>query len=407
MIKRIFALGFIYVCTVFGWIILAGTMMVRTDHQDEKLRIAVGQLWGTKLTQQAPLIYCTSTEAEREGKSPKTIQNLALDASNIEVDLKLDYRKKGLLWYSTYQVEFSGKYRIINSFDEPKEIFLAFTLPSKEAVYDNFKFVVAGSEIQDIELKSGRITRAFQLSPGQTENIEISYNSQGLDEWSYDHGSDVNLIRNFSLVLNTDFEDIDFPDQSISPTIKKRTNNRWELTWKYANLLTGVKIGIITPHRLNPGPWVSKVTIAAPVSLFLFFFLLFVFTTLKKIKIHPMNYFFVGAAFFSFHLLLAYLIDHISIHLAFWTCSIVSIFLVVSYMRLVVGRRFAFVEIALSQLVYLVFFSYTFFFKGYTGLAITILCICTLFVVMQFTGKVDWEQIFAQSSKTTSNKTLE
>ena len=67
------------------------------------------------------------------------------------------------------------------------------------------------------------------------------------------------------------------------------------------------------------------------------------------------------------------------------------------------GRRFAFIEIALSQLVYLVFFSYTFFFEGYTGLAITILCICTLFVIMQFTGNVDWEKIFAKSSEITGN----
>jgi inner membrane protein involved in colicin E2 resistance len=131
-----------------------------------------------------------------------------------------------------------------------------------------------------------------------------------------------------------------------------------------------------------------------------------VFTTVKKIKIHPMNYFFVAAAFFSFHLLLSYLVDHIPIHVAFWICSLVSIFLVVSYMRLVVGGRFAFIEIALSQLVYLVLFSYTFFFEGYTGLAITILCICTLFVVMQFTGKVNWEKVFAKSDKPTESKAL-
>ncbi len=66
-------------------------------------------------------------------------------------------------------------------------------------------------------------------------------------------------------------------------------------------------------------------------------------------------------------------------------------------MRLVVGKRFAFIEVALSQLVYLVFFSYTFFFEGYTGLAITILCICTLFIVMQATGRVDWSKLFEKS----------
>src|SRR5262249_56727652 len=137
---------------------------------------------------------------------------------------------------------------------------------------------------------------------------------------------------------------IDFPQSSISPTQKARNANGWELKWQYTNLLSGVKIGMLTPHKLNPGPWVSEVSFAAPVSLFLFFFVIFLLTTVKKIKLHPMNYFFLGTAFFSFHLLLAYLVDHITIHAAFLICSLVSIALVVSYLRLVVGNRFAFVD---------------------------------------------------------------
>jgi inner membrane protein involved in colicin E2 resistance len=112
-----------------------------------------------------------------------------------------------------------------------------------------------------------------------------------------------------------------------------------------------------------------------------------------------MNYLFLCAAFFSFHLLLAYLVDHISIHLAFLICSLVSIFLVVSYMRLVVGERFAFIEAGLTQFVYLVVFSYTFFFKGYTGLAVTVLSIVTLFILMQMTGRVNWSEIFEPGGK--------
>jgi hypothetical protein len=81
--------------------------------------------------------------------------------------------------------------------------------------------------------------------------------------------------------------------------------------------------------------------------------------------------------------MLAYLIDHISIHAALVISSVVSIFLVVSYLRIVVGPRFAFVEAALAQIIYLVGFSYAFFFEGFTGLAITIGAIVTLFVVMQ------------------------
>ena len=49
----------------------------------------------------------------------------------------------------------------------------------------------------------------------------------------------------------------------------------------------------------------------------------------------------------------------------------------------------------LAQLVYLVLFSYAFFFKGFTGLAITIGAIATLFAVMQMTGRIRWSEVFA------------
>ena len=99
---------------------------------------------------------------------------------------------------------------------------------------------------------------------------------------------------------------------------------------------------------------------------------------------------------------MAYLVDLISIHMAFTICSAVSLFLVISYMRLIVGTKKAIFQIGLAQLIYLVLFSYTFFFVGYTGLSITILCICTLFVVMQATGKIDWDKVFEKEKKTTS-----
>jgi hypothetical protein len=48
--------------------------------------------------------------------------------------------------------------------------------------------------------------------------------------------------------------------------------------------------------------------------------------------------------------------------------------------------------------VFLVLFSYSFFFKGYTGLAITVLCIATLFIIMQITGRLDWDEVFRKDS---------
>jgi inner membrane protein involved in colicin E2 resistance len=156
------------------------------------------------------------------------------------------------------------------------------------------------------------------------------------------------------------------------------------------------------PEKLQPGPLAGRISFFAPVSLFFFFFLMFIITTMRGIELHPMNYFFLATAFFSFHLLLAYLVDHVSIHIAFVICSAVSIFLVVSYMRLVTGMRFASGEAAFAQFIYLVMFSYAFFFKGFTGLAVTIGSIITLFIVMQLTGRVRWAEKFASKTEATT-----
>ncbi len=398
MLLRIAAIVAIYLCTAATWLFLAKSVDDRTREYDAKLRGSVGQLWGANQKQEAPVI-CTDSNTGRERPS--------IQASDLIVDLVLEYRQKGLLWYSTYRVKFGARYEIVNTTDSPKSFTFRFNFPSEKAIYDDVSFVVGGQPIQDLPIRDGRLTKELSLVPGQTELIEIGYVTNGMDEWWYDFGSSVNQIKNFSLTMNTDFDQIDFPENSIAPTKKEKTSNGWKLQWTYVNLLSSVKIGMVMPQKLNPGPWVSQVSSAAPVSLFLFFFLLFVITTQRQVRIHPMNYFFIGASFFSFHLLLAYLVDHVSVHVSFIIASVASVALVVSYMRLVVGQRFAFLEIGISQFIFLVLFSYSFFFKGYTGLAITALSIATLFVTMQITARLDWDSVSRKEDPSLQSLTLE
>lgn len=405
MTNRLIAIIFIFLCLTAAWFVLGGTLVVRSDSQGGKLRGQVAQLWGSVQQQQAPQAFYErrkEVESKRiedgrtitEVKTHMVRETLPIEKSDVKVWLALEHRQKGLMWYATYKVRFAAQYVITNTASEAQTVFVEFPFPTEGAVYDNFRLVLGGRAVGQVQMRESKAVDSVRVGPGESTVVEVGYNSQGLDQWWYDFGKDVNQVKDFRLVMTTDFDRIDFPQNSISPTAKKPVGQGWELEWRYANLLTGVKIGMELPKKLNPGPWVSQVTFFAPVSLFLFFFLLFIFTTLRGINVHPMNYFFLGAAFFSFHLLMAYSVDHLSIHAAFAISAAVSVFLVVSYMRLVVGARVAFVEVALAQLVYLVLFSYAFFFEGYTGLAITVLCIATLFVVMQMTGRTNWETIF-------------
>jgi inner membrane protein involved in colicin E2 resistance len=148
------------------------------------------------------------------------------------------------------------------------------------------------------------------------------------------------------------------------------------------------------PHKINPGPLASRMSYFAPVSLLFFFTVLVILGAVKGTHLHPMHYFFLGASFFAFHLLFAYLVDHVVAELAFVIAAVVSLTLVISYLWRVVGARFALREAGLSQLLFLVLFSYAFFFEGYTGLVVTIGAIVTLAVLMQVTARVDWNEVF-------------
>jgi inner membrane protein involved in colicin E2 resistance len=149
------------------------------------------------------------------------------------------------------------------------------------------------------------------------------------------------------------------------------------------------------PNRLNPGPVASRITFFAPVSLLFFLTVMVMLGVVRGESLHPMNYFFLAAAFFAFHLLLAYLVDHVSIHAAFAIAAATSLGLVVSYLRVVTGMRRALLQAGAAQLVFLVLFSYAFFFEGYTGLTVTLGAVITLFALMQLTARVRWAEVFA------------
>jgi hypothetical protein len=410
MVKRITAIAIVYLIAVVGWITLAGTITYRTDHQDAELKHEVGQLWGTPLEQKAPSASMTVEKpVENQSHIPAANQrglvfvrgsaaekyDLPIVQNDIRAGFDLDQRQKGLLWYSTYHVRFSGDYVFENAQDKSGELTVNFAFPSADGQYDEFKFQLDGTQVPFTRQNGNMLVATIPCAAKSRHQLSVNYYSLGLDRFTYRFGEGISEVRNFKLEATTDFGGYDHPANTLSPNVtKEHTESGWRLTWDYKDLISGNGIGLEMPQKINPGPMAARISFFAPVSLGFFFFLIFVISMMRGIQIHPMNYFFLAAAFFAFHLLLAYLVDHISIHAAFVLCSMVSIILVVSYMRIVAGNRFAFLEVALAQLVYLIGFSYAFFFEGFTGLAVTIGSIITLFVLMQSTARINWAEKF-------------
>lgn len=398
----------IWLGCAFAWMLLGTSLVARTGASSSALQREVHLLWGPPLSQSRPTAAYHVPETvmrsvQRAGPNGVTVTAqepervmrqvpVPLRASALQVALDLTHRRKGLLWFPTYGVDFGGTFAFENPTDQAREVNLTFPLVGEGTVYDGFRVTdSAGKEVASTIASCAASWRAH-FEPGERRAFEIRYRSRGTSQWSYKLTDGTGEVHDFTMDLATNFPNVDFPAGSISPSRSAVQGGRWSGHWQFERLVADAPIGIALPERLNPGPLASRITFFAPVGLLFFFFVVAILSTARAQRIHPMNYFFFGCGFFAFHLLFAYLVDHLPIAASFAFASLVSLLLVVSYARLFTGWQFAMRTVGVAQFLYLVLFSVTFFWEGYTGLAITVGAVLTLFVMMQVTGRTDWDR---------------
>ena len=411
-VRRLFAIAGIFLGTSAAWAILGASLVARTGEFDSRLEQEVHALWGAPQRQVA-----ASATLERWGVDTEVVESkdaggkltrtgtrkdvlhphpLLPAATRATADVRLEHRQKGLLWYATYDVRFQATYRFENPDGEPRTIRMRLPLPEGQVLFDDVSVRVDGQPVPNAG-QAGADLNASATVPGNAAvAFEVGYRSRGVGTWTYAFAKEgAAQVRDFELVLTTNVRDVDFPVGSVSPSRRADAGDGATLTWAFANLVTGQAIRLGLPEKINPGPFAARVTFFAPVSLLFFLAVMVMVGVASGQSLHPMHYWFLSAAFFAFHLLLAYLVDHIPVSAAFAIAAAVSLFLVVSYLRIVTGMRRAVREAGAAQLVFLVLFSYAFFFQGMTGLAITIGAVVTLFVMMQMTAAIPWDDVFA------------
>ena len=106
-VSRFFAIGLIFVTVSAAWWVLGTTIHVRTSQLDDSLSAEMASLWGPKVLAQASP-YCAPAANAKAGAGDVTRPT----SSTITADIRHEHRYKGLLWYSTFGVDFTGEYTI-------------------------------------------------------------------------------------------------------------------------------------------------------------------------------------------------------------------------------------------------------------------------------------------------------
>jgi hypothetical protein len=409
--KYFAAVVLVWVGCALAWMVLGATLVHRSGETSTELTTEVDKLWGPPLTQSPPTASYQQPEKVREKVVTTDAQGrnveqwlerevmktmpLPLVSSDLHAKLSLRHRQKGLLWFPTYGVDFGGRYEFVNDTREERQVEARFPLEGAGAVFDGFR--IAGGDgapraYQVVE-NVARFTAA--LGAGEKLVFDVHYRARGRSSFHYAVTQGTGRVERFVMKMSTDFAAVDFPSGTLSPSSHATSGAGWNGEWRFDSLVASAGIGVELPQKLNPGPLASRITFFAPVGLLFFMFVASVLSAARGARLHPMHYLFIGCAFFAFHLLFAYTVDRLTVEVAFAVAAAVSTFLVVSYGRLFLGLRSAILLLSVPQILYLVLFSATFFLEGYTGLAVTVGAVLTLFVIMQMTGRIRWDEAFS------------
>ncbi|MGZ3441237.1 MAG: hypothetical protein ACXVDD_17075, partial [Polyangia bacterium] len=153
--RRLLAIGFIWLGCAVAWMILGSTILVRTGEASSALMSEVWGLWGPPMQQAPPRAVFHETRkkhelvtlADAQGRpvtsdvvrDEEVDTEIPLDESDVAVKLALAHRQKGLLWFATYGVDFHARYDFVNDSGADRAILVRFPLGNAEAVYDGFE----------------------------------------------------------------------------------------------------------------------------------------------------------------------------------------------------------------------------------------------------------------------------
>src|SRR5260370_958911 len=199
MFKRIAAISAIFVCTAVAWAILGSTIFYRTYNAESGLSGRVASTWGAPQGQAPPAIArewqeVKTVEVEEKGKKTTRTERqthseaVKIDASRVAAALHIDYRQKGLLWFSTYKVDFDGAYTFQNPTAREEEFLFQLPFPPQQPVYDDGQLLLDEKPVAVTFSGSPAVART-RLAAGAKSLLPAADRSHGLGSWRYTFSS--------------------------------------------------------------------------------------------------------------------------------------------------------------------------------------------------------------------------
>ena len=393
--RRIHVLGSLSI-VLFSTFVISSQISNRDSFANGELYKDVMDRWGTPIDQPSPSIRYVKSGSVFTALSP-----VALDQQKISVDAKMNYRKRGLVYFSGFDFSFNGRYLVSNP--EPYDIDIVFVFPvslnKNKVLLSELEFLV-DQEQTAIEMSDSgdKFVWTGRLRKEQTINFEVHFKGRGLDWFRY--RLDPNLpTRDFSLVMNIyGGDNFDYPTGVVPAHQVEERGEMLKLAWNYPSLESGVPTGAILPSEKSFDKMISTMARRAWAPFLVFCVGLLVLGVSVNRVFRPLEAYLMAAGYGFFFVLLAYLAAFMNFYIAFGVSVGLIIGLLSFYTARLVGFKGA-LHLSLLLLTSLVVPNFAVVLEGYTGLIYTVEILAGLAGVMFLTTRNDFDLAFVGGSK--------
>ncbi|MEM1179918.1 MAG: hypothetical protein AAGM22_16360 [Acidobacteriota bacterium] len=367
-------------------LVMAVRIADRQSFADGELYRQVAERWGAPIDQPVP-----SVRFVESGSVWNRLESLPLASQRVRVNADMNYRKRGLVYFSGFDFHFDGRYTLRN--DRGKTIDVVFVLPlpmiKDQVLLSDLQFDVDG-DAQRVELADGRdrLQWSGRLEDGESTEIAITFRGRGLNRFTY--RLDPSLpVRDFTFELAiAGGRGYDYASGVMPAVEATESGDSTVLAWRYDALEAGVPVGATLPSEEAWDDVVLKMLGHATPAFLLFFASLVAIFEAFKVRPRLYQMYLLAAGWVFFYVLLPYLGAFLHFYLA-WALAIATVaMLLTSFVVRLIGpeaKRYLLIALAPSLLVP----SMAVMLQGYTGLIYTVEILAILAILMRFATRDD------------------
>jgi hypothetical protein len=363
----------------------------RRSFADGDLHQDVIDRWGAPIVQPAP-----SLRFVESGSVFSTLEALPFDGQEVTVDTAMNYRKRGLIYFSGFDFTFRGDYRMRNPRERDLDLVFVFpiSVEKNRVLLSDLSFLVDGRPAPiDLSPPSDRLVWTGRIASGNEVRFQIAFRGRGLDSFVYQ--LDPKLpVRDLKLRIAVSGGDrCDYPSGVVPATSTEHGDGRAAFAWAYPSLESGVPVGVILPSEKAFDAMIATMERRSWAPFLFFFAALTALSLVRQRRLRIYEAYLVAFAYAFFFVLLAYLAAYLSFYLAYALSLAIIGGLSFAYLRALLGREASW-PIAGLELAFLALPTMAVILDGYTGLIYALEILAGLVVLMVLSTRARFRSFF-------------